>query len=38
VTFCCFKGIFSPNYNYVPHLCIYFIFYVNYPVCFCLNR
>ena len=35
VAFCCFKSTFSPNYNYVPHLCFYvfyFIFYVNYPV------
>jgi hypothetical protein len=41
LAFCCFKGTLSPNYLYVPHLYIYvfyFIFHVNYPVCFCLNR
>jgi len=38
VAFCCFKGTFSPNCIYVPHLCIYVFFYVNYSVCFCLNR
>jgi hypothetical protein len=26
VAFCCFKGTFSPNYIYVPHLCILFYF------------
>jgi len=26
VAFCCFKGTFSPNYIYVPHLCIYVFF------------
>jgi len=41
VAFGCFKCTFSSNYNYVPHLCLYlfyFIFHVNYPVYFCLNR
>jgi len=41
VAFFCFKCTFSSNYNYVPHLCLYvfyFIFHVNYPVYFCLNR
>ena len=40
VAFCYFKGIFSPHYIYFPHLYIYvfyFIFHVNYPVCFYLN-
>ena len=33
---CCFKDIFSINYNFIPHLCLYifyFIFHINYPVC-----
>jgi hypothetical protein len=37
----CSKGIFTPNYNFVPHLCLYvfyFIFHVNYSACFYLNR
>jgi hypothetical protein len=41
VAFGCFKYTFSSDYNYVPHLCLYvfyFIFHVNYPVYFCLNR
>jgi hypothetical protein len=32
---------FSINYNFIPHLCLYvfyFLFHVNYPVCFCLNH
>jgi hypothetical protein len=38
---CSFIGTFSPNYNFVPHLCLYvfyFIFHVNYLIYFCLNR
>jgi hypothetical protein len=41
VAFGCLKYTFSSNYNYIPHLCLYvfyFIFHVNYPVYFCLNR
>jgi len=38
---CSFIGTFFPNYNFVPHLCLYvfyFIFHVNYLIYFCLNR
>jgi hypothetical protein len=28
MAFCCFKGTFSPNYIYVPHLCILFYLFM----------
>ena len=28
VAFCFFKGTFSPNYNYIPHLCLYVFYFI----------